>query len=76
VERNNQKNELLQALGHLVLSLLIGAVGGLVGVAFDRSITAINTLRAGHPWMVWCLPVAGVVIVALYKLSDSIPIAV
>ena len=73
VEREKWQSELLQTLGRLALSLLIGAVGGLVGVAFHHSITVVNSLRAGYPWLIWCLPIAGVLIVALYKICKLYP---
>lgn len=46
--------------------LLLGIVGGL----FGRSITAVTALRGEHPWMIWLLPVAGLLIVAIYQMDS------
>lgn len=52
----------------LVFSLLTGIVVGLVGTAFSVSMTYVTRLRQAHNWLVFFLPVAGLLIVLLYKL--------
>lgn len=45
--------------------ILLGIFGGL----FGRSITAVTAFRNGHPWMLYLLPVAGLIIVAIYRMD-------
>lgn len=48
-----------------VTGLILGVAGGL----FGRSITAVTGFRGEHPWMIWLLPVAGLLIVAIYRMD-------
>ena len=45
----------------------VGLVGGAVGAAFHIGVEQATALRLAHPWILWLLPVGGVVIVALYR---------
>ena len=51
----------------LVLAVAVGLVCGGVGTAFHLSVEAVTELRGEHGWILWLLPLAGLVIVALYK---------
>ena len=51
----------------LVLAAAVGLVCGGVGTAFHLSVEAVTELRGEHGWVLWLLPLAGLVIVALYK---------
>ena len=51
----------------LVLAAAVGLVCGGVGTAFHLSVEAVTELRGEHSWILWLLPLAGLVIVALYK---------
>ena len=51
-----------------LLSLLMGAVGGLLGAAFHHALHFVTHLRAEHTWLVLLLPVGGLVSVAWYQL--------
>ena len=51
----------------LVLAAAVGLVCGGVGTAFHLSVEAVTELRGQHGWILWLLPLAGLVIVALYK---------
>ena len=46
-----------------------GVVLGIFGGLFGRSITEVTAFRNGHPWMLYLLPAAGLLIVAIYKLD-------
>lgn len=48
-----------------VTGLILGVTGGW----FARSITAVTAFRGEHPWMLWLLPVAGLLIVAIYRMD-------
>ena len=52
----------------LAVGALVGGVGGFVGAAFHLGVGYATQLRAGHPWVLYLLPLGGVVIVGLYKL--------
>lgn len=59
---------ILAFLGWLGLGIAIGAVCGVVGAAFAKSIEVVTELRAQASWLLYLLPVGGVAIVWLYKL--------
>ena len=50
----------------LVLSVFIGIVVGLVGVSFHFSLEYVTELRQEKPWILLLMPLAGLIIVALY----------
>lgn len=52
--------------------LMAGATGVILGLAaglFGRAITMVTAFRGANPWMLYLLPVAGLLIVALYRLD-------
>lgn len=51
------------------LAVPTGLTCGLVGTLFHLSVERVTELRAGQPWLLWLLPVAGVLITALYKVT-------
>ena len=53
----------------MVIAACIGAVGGLVGSLFHLSVNAATALRGEHSWLVWLMPVGGLLIVLLYRLT-------
>ena len=53
----------------LVLAGITGAVLVILGGLFGRSITAATVFRGNHPWMLYLLPLAGLGIVAMYRLD-------
>ena len=52
-------------------ALLIGAVCGLLGTRFHIAVHQAEHFRQGHPWMIWLMPAAGLLIVAVYKLTQA-----
>lgn len=50
----------------MLMALIIGATGGLVGTVFHHGLTTAAELRAGHPWLLYTLPLLGVVIIFCY----------
>ncbi len=52
----------------LILSLIVGVTIGGVGSLFALCMTVVTGLRAEHPWIMYFLPVGGIVIVLLYRL--------
>ena len=55
----------------LALALVTGCCCGVVGTLFHVGVERATELRTAHPWLLWCLPAAGLVIVAFYKLTRT-----
>ena len=51
----------------LVMALLVAAVCGPIGALFSESIVYVTKLRHIHPWLLYFLPLAGLVIVFMYE---------
>ena len=52
------------------VAVITGIVIGAVGVAFVKGLHFVNDFRADHPAIIWGLPIAGIAIVALYKICN------
>lgn len=52
----------------LILGILVGIVGGLLGAAFAHVISFATSIRFENNWLVFLLPVGGIISVAVYKL--------
>ncbi len=52
----------------LALGLMSGAVCGLCGVAFSKTVGFVTELRAQNDWILYLLPLGGLLSVAIYKL--------
>ena len=55
----------------LGLGLFAGVVCGLLGTFFHHSITFVTGLRGANPWIIYLLPVGGLVISLLYKVTKK-----
>ena len=53
----------------LLLAVPTGLVCGAVGTAFHLAVEHVTEWRAEHIWLLWLLPVAGLAIVVLYKVT-------
>ncbi|MBQ9504552.1 MAG: chloride channel protein [Lachnospiraceae bacterium] len=64
--------ELFKSSVHLVkwtlLAALVGVIVGMISTAFAWSILYVTDFRTAHPWLLYLLPLAGCLIVFLYKL--------
>lgn len=52
----------------LVISIAVGGVVGVVGAAFHHAVEWATATRLEHPWLLFLLPVAGLMIVGIYQL--------
>ncbi len=52
----------------LLVSSAVGALGGVIGSAFHMSVDIVTELRIEHPWVLYLLPLGGLLIVGLYHL--------
>ncbi len=55
----------------VVISLVVGAVGGIVGSVFHKCIDFATETRDEHSWLIYLLPLGGLVITALYSLCKT-----
>lgn len=53
----------------LVLAGLTGLACGLAGAAFTWCVAQATALRGAHPWLLYCMPLAGLVIVFSYRAA-------
>lgn len=52
------------------IAALMGVACGAVGAAFHHAVDAVTGLRIAHSWLLFCMPLAGLVIVGLYHAAD------
>ncbi len=52
----------------LVLAVLMGIIGGVLGAIFHKCLELITETRENNKWLIYLLPLAGVVITAIYRL--------
>lgn len=65
----NASSYTLGALKWLLISVLVGLICGLFGVALHELVDHSSALFNEHWWLLFLLPAAGLLIVLLYKLS-------
>lgn len=58
----------LSFLKWTLAALAVGVMGGLVGAAFHHTLHFATGVRTAHPWLLWLLPLGGILSVALYQL--------
>ena len=51
----------------LLLAALVGALAGTAGAGFLRALNAITQTRFEHPWLLWLLPLAGLISAWAYR---------
>ena len=55
----------------IVFSILAGVVVGSIGTLFYFCLSWVTKLRGNNPWIVWFLPIGGVLIVGAYHLLHN-----
>lgn len=55
----------------IFLSIIIGIGVGVISAAFSHLLALVTTIRMGHKWLVFGLPIAGVAIVFLYEIAGE-----
>ena len=55
----------------LILSIISGLVIGAAGTLFSLLMTFVTNLRLNHPWLLYLLPIGGLVIVGCYHLLHN-----
>lgn len=68
-EKHRQSWEyLFNFLKWTFLGLLMGTIGGVLGAGFHHALHFVTHVRAGHPWLIYLLPLGGLVSVLWYRL--------
>lgn len=68
---DHQKHNLRRAriaVKWVIFSIISGIVIGCVGVAFYRLMVFVTNLRKMHTWLIFLLPIGGLLIIAAYRL--------
>lgn len=55
----------------MVLGGVIGLVGGIIGSLFHIGVDTATQARLAHPWVLYLIPVGGLAIVGLYRLTKT-----
>lgn len=58
----------------LALGVIMGAIGGVLGALFHHLLHFVTQVRGANPWLVWLLPVGGLLSIGWYhllKLQDN-----
>lgn len=55
----------------VLIGALIGGIGGVVGALFHIGVDHAAELRVEHPWVLYLLPVVGIAIAGLYRLTKT-----
>lgn len=55
----------------IVLALVVGIIGGILGSVFHISIDYVTALRTEHGFLIYLLPIGGVLIAGMYFLFGS-----
>ena len=55
----------------MVLGGVIGLVGGIIGSLFHIGVDTATQMRLVHPWVLYLMPVGGLAIVGLYRLTKT-----
>ncbi len=51
-----------------LLGSLMGAVGGILGAVFHHALHFVTAVRGANPWLIFLLPVGGLLTVGLYRI--------
>lgn len=62
------KKYTLITLKWIALSVITGITCGAIGTLFSKTLEFVTNLRTGNGWLLYLLPIGGIVIVLLYKL--------
>ena len=65
------KNKILFVAKLILLSLAIGAICGATGSLFSNAIAFATELRHRHSWILYLLPIGGILSVSIYKLCKA-----
>lgn len=67
----NSFNYIKTLIKWLIIAGIVGIVGGVVGSIFHESIDAVTHFREGNRWVMYLLPIGGLIIVWMYNIMPS-----
>ncbi|MEG2298720.1 MAG: chloride channel protein, partial [Anaerovoracaceae bacterium] len=70
VDINRIINTFITTIKWLFISLIVGVIGGLIGTAFVISVEKSNLIWDSNRWLLYLLPISGLVIVLIYHYFD------
>ena len=50
-----------------ILSIIMGVIGGLLGAVFHHALHFVTHIRSEHMWLIFLLPLGGLLTVAIYR---------
>ena len=65
------KNKIIYVAKLLLLSIAIGIICGAAGSLFSKSISLATEFRNNHQWILYLLPLGGLISVAIYKICNT-----
>jgi len=51
-----------------LLGVLMGGIGGVLGAVFHHALHFVTHVRSEYPWLIWLLPVGGVLTIVIYRV--------
>lgn len=66
--KQNFKKYIVAFLKWSLLGIAIGILCGIVGSAFEKSVSFVTDFRSANGWLIFFLPIGGLISVATYKL--------
>lgn len=55
----------------IIAGIVLGIVSGAAGASFALATDAVTQLRGDHQWLLYLLPLAGILTVALYRVGED-----
>ncbi len=52
-----------------ILGVLVGGIGGLLGAGFHHALLFVTHFRGEHTWLIFLLPLGGLLSVGIYRIS-------
>lgn len=68
--KNDISSYVSAAIKWIVFSVAIGSIGALIGCFFHFAVDKATVFRSANPRVIYLLPIAGLMIVFLYKISS------
>ena len=67
---NHPEHYIKTFLKWTILSLIVGVSGGLMGAVFHHALHFVTHVRTENTWLIWLLPVGGLLTVAIYQIPS------
>lgn len=65
------RNYILSFFKWMVLAIIIGMFVGAFATLFAKCMNTVTAFRVAHSYIIWFLPLAGLLIVGLYRVTNS-----